>query len=573
MTTLESFHLLRPLWLLALVPTGWLWWRLWRGNHREGCLADFFDRHLLPRLWLTPPGGPARLPLLLLGLGWLLAILALAGPSWQQLPEVSFKTHPARVIVLDLSPAMNAADLPPSRLARARFKIHDILRAHGEGETALIVFAGEPHLVTPLTDDTETIAAMLPALSPSIMPTHGDNAAPALKMAATLLQQAAFPRGDILLLSEGVGDRASALRAAEKIHENGYRVSVLGVGTRAGAPIPDANGGFGKLSRLDEATLQEIAAQGGGRYHRISADTSDIDSLLGDGSTLADQLDRTPSHSLQRWAEHGAWLLLPLLLVAAAGYRRGWLGMALLLLAPPPGEADWLDLWLTPDQQGARLMARQQPEAAAERFHRPDWRAAALAAAGRHEAAARLWQTLESAEARYNQGNALARAGRFHEAIAAYAAALALDPGHADAAANKALLERLLSRRDSHGTNDATSNNREDGKPGDGNAGNALAAAGNKTSEQPRTKGAEASMGAPPPKPKQRGASPAPAPTTRPASPNGTALAGEPAAPRKPPHYNDDIALEQWLRQIPDDPAGLLQRKFMMEHLMRKQRR
>ncbi len=571
MSSLESFHLLRPLWLLALPPAAWLWWRLWRSDYRNGCLAAFCDRHLLPRLWLEQPGRPSRLPLLLLGLGWLLALAALAGPSWQQLPEVSFKTHPARVIVLDLSPAMNAADLPPSRLARARFKIRDILRSHGEGETALIVFAGEPHLVTPLTDDSETIAAMLPALSPSIMPTDGDNAAPALEMAAELLQQAAFPRGDILLLSEGVGDRASTLHAAEKVHESGYRLSVLGVGTDTGAPVPDASGGFGKLSRLDEATLREVAAQGGGRYHRISADTGDIDRLLGAGNALADQLDRTPSHSLQRWVEHGAWLLLPLLVVAAAGYRRGWLGVALLLLAPPPSEAGWLDLWLTPDQQGARLMARQQPEAAAERFRRPDWRAAALAAAGRHEAAARLWQTLEGAEARYNQGNALARAGRFHEAIAAYAAALALDPGHVDAAANKALLERLLRRRDSGGSND----NAEETKEGEsgGGAGRTPTPTGSDASEQPRAGGAEASEGEPPSRPERTGANPAPAATARPASPTGAALAGEPAAPRRPPRYDDDIALEQWLRQIPDDPAGLLQRKFMMEHLMRKQRR
>ena len=571
MSGLESFHLLRPLWLLALPPTAWLWWRLWRGDYRNGCLAAFCDRHLLPRLWLEQPGRPSRLPLLLLGQGWLLALAALAGPSWQRLPEVSFKTHPARVIVLDLSPAMNAADLPPSRLARARFKIRDILRSHGEGETALIVFAGEPHLVTPLTDDVETIAAMLPALSPSIMPTDGDNAAPALEMAAELLQQAAFPRGDILLLSKGVGDRASTLHAAEKVHESGYRLSVLGVGTDTGAPIPKASGGFGKLSRLDAATLREVAAQGGGRYHRISADTSDIDSLLGAGNALADQLDRTPSHSLQRWVEHGAWLLLPLLVVAAAGYRRGWLGLALLLLAPPPGEAGWLDLWLTPDQQGAKLMAQRQPEAAAERFRRSDWRAAALAAAGRHEAAARLWQTLEGAEARYNQGNALARAGRFHEAIAAYAAALALDPGHVDAAANKALLERLLRRRDSGGSND----NAEETKEGEsgGGAGRTPTPTRSNASEQPRAGGAEASEGEPPSRPERTGANPAPAATARPASPTGAALAGEPAAPRRPPRYDDDIALEQWLRQIPDDPAGLLQRKFMMEHLMRKQRR
>jgi len=563
-----TFHFLRPLWLLALVPAAWLLWRLGRRDGPRQRWARLCDAHLLPHLWLERPGRPARLPLAWLGAGWLLAVVALAGPSWQQLPQTGYQARPARVLVLDLSPAMAATDLPPSRLVQARFKLHDLLDASREGETALLVFAAEPHLVTPLTSDVETIAAMLPALSPAIMPATGDQAAPALQMAGALLRQAGFPRGEIILLTEGIGDQASALGAAAQLADTGYRVSVLGIGTPAGAPVPNAEGGFGGISRLDEEALRELARQGGGDYHRISAGHDDIERLLDGYDRFRDAATPHPGRGPRRWVEHGVWLLLPLLVIAAAGYRRGWLGLLLpLMLLPPPSVAGgWLDLWLTPDQQGQRLLRRGDPAAAARRFSDARWRAAARHAAGDYEAAARLWRQLPGAEARYNQGNALARAGRYREAIAAYDAALALTPEHADAAANKALLEKLLReqpprqrRPSTTATNRGGTSSGETRRPSTTGEGRSRRPGGETPStDSPHTTG---EAGA-----RDRASALEDTSAQRP----GAASEGR---HHEPPRYDDDIALEQWLRQIPDDPSALLQRKFLLEHLTRRQRR
>ncbi len=573
---LSQFHFLRPLWLLALIPAGWLLWRLAKTASGQTQWRTLCDDHLLPQLWLEPPGRAPRLPLALLGCGWLLAIIALAGPAWQQLPQISYQTHPARVLLLDLSAAMNATDLTPSRLSRARFKIQDMLQAAGEGETALIAFSGEAHVVTPLTDDTETISAMLPALSTEIMPVRGDAATPALQLAAKLLRQAGYPRGDIVLLTDGIGDQASTLNTAAALADEGYRVSVLGIGTAAGAPTPLSEGGFGPMSRLDESSLREISRQGGGHYHRISASNDDLDTVLPDLSLLDVNASGASSHSLLRWAEHGVWLLLPLLLLAAASYRRGWLGLLLpLLLLPPPGQAaDWRALWLNQDQQAAALLRQGDAQAAAKRFQRPDWRAAALHAGGNYQAAADAWHALTGSEARYNEGNALARLGRYRDAIEAYGAALSLDPGHADAAANKALLEKLLRQPPAASSRGAGGKGKTQDGGGSTQAdnGNNASAPGDQEQSQPDSPTPSVGAQAGEAREATKGHQQSEAASHRDAEPITGGDSGTNNQP-PPPRYDDDIALEQWLRQIPDDPSGLLQRKFLLEHLQRKRAR
>ncbi len=576
-----NLHFLRPFWLLALLPAGWLLWRRWHDIGAGSAWQQVCDAHLLAHLWLQRPGTHQRLPLLLLAAGWLLAIIVLSGPVWQKLPQITFKTQPARVLVLDLSQAMNATDLKPSRLERARFKLLDILRASGEGQTALVVFSGEPHVVTPLTEDTATIEAMLPALQTSIMPTTGDKAAPALEMAATLLQQAGAHKGDILLLTEGIKDGASTLNTVRNLKEQGYRVSVLGIGTPEGAPVPLRDGGFGPMSHLDRKALREIARQGGGHYHNMTASNADIEATLSGYQHIGSGGRETPSRSLERWIEHGIWLLLPLLLLAAAGNRRGWLGilLATFLLPAPRAEAfEWNWLWLNQDQRATRLLQQGQAATAAQQFTRPDWQAAALHSAGDYDAAARAYHNLQGVEARYNEGNALARGGHFRSAIKAYEAALAQQPDHADALANKRLIEQLLRKQEAkkapqqHAGNGASSQggSKESsaGKEREGRADTAQGSDGRK----PRDEGGEN-------RPDSQGQSTNEAHTEAagtgimPDAPENADLLGEKPTPsgHPTPRQEADIALEQWLRQIPDDPSGLLRRKFMLEHLLRKQ--
>ena len=123
---MESLHLIRPLWLLALIPLLFISWRLWHRQRRGGNWQRVIDPMLLPHVLIGNPGKSSQWPVVLFTLAGLLSILALSGPAWKQLPQPVFKQQSALVLVLDLSRSMDSTDIKPSRLTRARHKISDI---------------------------------------------------------------------------------------------------------------------------------------------------------------------------------------------------------------------------------------------------------------------------------------------------------------------------------------------------------------------------------------------------------------------------------------------------------------
>ncbi len=454
-----DLHFLRPLWFLALLPLPWLLWRLARANPGAEAWRGLVDAHLLAHLLVEEGARVRRLPRVLLALGWLLGVTALAGPVWERLPEPLYQAQAQRVILLDLSPDMDAQDLTPSRLARARFEILDLLAAATEGETALLAYGAEPFLVSPLTQDAATIAAQVPDLETALLPVRGPKRTDlALEAAGEMLKRSGSPEGGIILVTADP-ERPDAVRSqVARLRDQGYRTSVLGLGTEKGAPVPRAEGGFQadaqggiRLSRLQSDLLAEIAAAGGGRYVPLAADESDTRALLPEarldvaGRELAAEVRK--DIQADQWREEGPWLLLALLPLAALAFRRGWLSPLVLLVflvPPPPAEAlGWQDLWWRADQQGAQALAAGDPRQAAERFQRPDWRAAAQYESGEYDQTLETLKDQAGAEAAYNRGNALARAGRLEEAIAEYDQVLAEAPDHADAQVNRELLRRL----------------------------------------------------------------------------------------------------------------------------------
>jgi len=454
-----DFHFLRPLWLLLLIPLALLLWRLRRIDGEGNAWRGVVDAHLLPRLLSGEDGRAQRLPLILLAAGWLIAVLALAGPTWQRLPQPLYQAQQYRVIALDLSPSMHAGDLKPSRLAHARYEVLDMLRRAGEGQTALIAYGAEPFVVSPLTTDTATIAAQVPLLDTGLLPVAGARRTDlALLLAGDLLRQADVPDGEVILVTDAVEHPAAALEAARRLHAAGYRVSVLGVGTAKGAPIALPGGGFAKdeqgaivLPRLDAEVLDEVATAGGGRYVTASLDDRDIAALLparaGHMRGGAEKQDA----STEQWREEGPWLLLLLLPLGALAFRRGWVSpLVLLVLVQAPHDAyalGWDGLWLSADQQAQRRLEAGQPADAAALFERPDWRAAAHYQAGDYTQALQVLKEQEGAASAYNRGNTLARLGRLEDAVAAYDGALAADPADADARHNRELVQGLLDRQ------------------------------------------------------------------------------------------------------------------------------
>jgi Ca-activated chloride channel family protein len=397
----------------------------------------------------------SRWPRVLASIACALTALALAGPAWERLPQPLYQNRAARVYALELASSMLAQDVTPSRYERARFKLNDLLAHGGDGQTALIAYAGDAFVVAPLTDDANTVSNLVDALDPSTMPVAGNNAARAIDAGVDLIRQAGMSTGEIVLLADGVGT-SDALAAAQRARAAGMRVSVLGIGTPQGAPVPLAAGGFLKnaggdivLPKLDAGALAALADAGGGRYLTFSADGSDI-AALGTRQVATDDAVKSEEATSARFRDRGPWLLLLLLPLAAFAFRRGWLMAALLAfwLAPHPAYAwSWTDLWRTPDQQAQQALDTGDATTARQLAKSPGLRGSASYRAGEFDAAEQDFAQASGADADYNRGNALAKQGRYQDAIDAYDHALRESPGMDDAAANKRAVEEFLKQQ------------------------------------------------------------------------------------------------------------------------------
>jgi Ca-activated chloride channel family protein len=586
---LNEFHFLRPAWLLAFLPMiGFL---VWFARRRFAMLRwqDIVDPQLMPHVLIGAGYQTRRRITTVLALAGALLVLALAGPAWQRQPQPVYRGQDALVIALDLSRSMDVADITPSRLARARFKINDILARRVEGQSALIVYAAEPYVVAPLTDDTRTIISQLPALTTDLMPAQGSRADRALEKAAELLNQAGASKGEVLLVTDGVeGDQAAT--AVTELRDAGIRVSVLGVGTAAGGPIPGP-GGFVKradgsivIAKFDAASLRQLATAGGGRFRQLAADETDIEQLFAKPGSRVDESEET-GLEVDIWREEGPWLLLPLLPLAALAFRRGVLAAWLLVFMLPMHPADaaeWTDLWSRPDQRASRLFENGDVEGAADLFDDRAWKGAAAYEAGRYEDSLAALDGLEDIDGTYNRGNSLARLGRYDEAIAAYTDVLERDPEHHDARYNRDLLleqqqqQQQASGGDSDQQSDEPQEPPDDDQPQAGqqaqNADPQNSAGDNTSQANADQSDMDGAQNEPAPEQSaddagsdQRAADPA---MPAPAEESDDAPEDTQAAPLADNSITDEDAqaTEQWLRRIPDDPGGLLRRKFLYQY-------
>ncbi len=504
---LEQFHFIRPLWLLALIPLALLAWRAYRPGGGDNPWSRIVDARLLPLLMAGRTDKISRTALWLVAAGWIIAVVALANPTWERKPLPVYQTTAARVVVLDLSRTMNATDLKPSRLARARYKIEDVLASNNEGRTALVVYAGDAFTVSPLTRDANTIRALLKVLEPGIMPADGNRADLGLLKGEELLRQAGASSGQVLLIADGVdSDNAAASeRAAARLKNDGYTVSVLGVGTEAGAPLTDAQGELlrdttGKIvnAHLDTAALQSLARAGGGEYRSITDDGQALNALLSVGQPLHAEVTAQTDATTQGWKEQGPLLAVLLLPLAALAFRRNWLlGVVLLVgIASPPQPAmasTWDDLWRRPDQQAAKALAAGDYAKASELATDADRRGSAEYKRGNYASALDNFAQSKGADADYNRGNALAKLGRYQDAIAAYDKSLKANPSE-DARVNKAAVEALLKQQQSAQQQSAqqqASNSQQDASQKD----KSQSSGGGQNSSSTKTQGASSSDG------------------------------------------------------------------------------
>jgi len=330
----QDCHFLRPMWLLALpVLLAIVVW-LARQRARGEDWSQVIDAELLPALQLdndSSAGGTSARPWPWLALAWTLAVLALAGPSWQQDSAPAYRAPAAWVLVLDLSPSMDATDLPPNRVSRARYALDDILSAARDARVGMVAFSDEAYTVTPLTQDVATVRALIPSLAPEMMPSAGDHLAPALAQAQQLLNASGARDKRMVVVTDGFDDPAAVLHAAAALKAQGITINVVGAGTPGGAPLRSANGSFAQtangqtqLTKLNVDQLQQLASSGGGQYVDI-ANLASLLTGLQSGAERPGEAIAAPGVEVAHWLDAGAYLLPALLLLVAMLARRRWL--------------------------------------------------------------------------------------------------------------------------------------------------------------------------------------------------------------------------------------------------------
>ncbi len=564
MPLIEDIVFLRPWWLLA-IPAGLAGLLLIRPRE-TGKWMRVCDPKLLAHLLVGESNMARRHSRLLIASGWTLACIALAGPAWDTEDVPLYGKSHAVVIAISLSASMNSPDLPPSRLDRARFAAIDLIESNPQIAAGLVVFAGDVFDVAPVSEDAKTVIHLLHALDTGVVPVQGRAASLALKRAGTLLSNSGIGSGDVVIFTDSVDD--AAFEQAAALRQAGYRLSVAAAGTEAGAPIPTAGGGFATdidqniiLAPTNLARLEELADAGGGTFRSLTHEKLNLSVSADHLSPGKPDLRDSNRLSTTQWKDRGVWLLLAVVPLAALIFRRGWLFAACLWILFPMNDSyafDWTGLWKRSDQQASEAYERGSFTEAAAVAPSGIWRGAALYRDGIYGAAAAEFSKNSTAAGHYNQGNALAKAGDLPGAVEQYEAALRINPDFEDAQFNRELvLKAMQSQQGMQGEPQRGDSNQD-------NAGDAAHPADD-PQEQGRT---GETMTAP-----QYSASGSNTEQTRTDEDSGIAEDGEKFDQASAATFTEvEIAdeemaqtMDQWLRQIPDDPGGLLRRKFLYQ--------
>ncbi|MEX0605912.1 MAG: VWA domain-containing protein [Marinobacter sp.] len=588
---MSEFHFLRPFWLLILLAIPLIPVIIRHARQgQNGWLKVMPEALLRPLISQTGTiKKPGQSPLVMLSLALILMAITLSGPAWREAPTPLQQQNDSLVIVLDLSLSMLATDVEPDRLTLAKRKIQDLLKEREGAFTGLVVYAADAHVVTPLTDDNDTVQGLLGVLDPLIMPAAGNRPDLGIALAKSLLEQGAPGAGRILLISDDVqAEHQYAIR--DTLAGSNFNLSTIVVGTPEGGPIPLPKRGFIRdngevvITQADPDALAWVAERTGGKSHRLTFDSRDLHALDLRAVDSDDWQASERDLSVSRWQDDGYWLLwlaMPLFLVC---WRRGALLILVLVVAPmapsPAMAFGWDDLWSRPDQR-AEALIEQDPKQAAEQLDPPDWRGSAQYRAGDYGSAASTFSKSDSPDAAYNRGNALARAGELEAAIASYEQILKTRPAHEDASHNLELVKQLLDQQQQEqqnnqqqsGENSASENSESDQRnPSEESGGQSKpdgeqpTGEGNESDQSQQGGETEAGQGA-----GESEAEDKPSESVEPQSAASSETErnnpkSETSAPAELKPSPLSQGQERWLRRIPDDPGGLLRRKFLQQY-------
>ncbi len=324
---MEHLHFIRPLWFFAL-PLAALWlWLLWCRQRGDGGWGQAVDPHLFDAM-LAGRSATTRWPLTALALAAVLAVLALAGPSWQRSEVSTQRDGGASVFLLDMSLSMDATDLRPDRMTQARLKLLDMLAASQQGAVALIGFAAYPYTLAPLTDDVRTLQLITPTIQTNMAPAQGADIHAALQRGADILEQAFVKHGHLVLISDSE-PTPGAVAFAKSLARRGVRTSAVSVGGDDAVVVPHGLGTLKDRSGQDvvalpaHRSLRELARSGQGEFVALTSGAVPVESVLQHADAAVAPGEDTGVVIL--WRDDGAWLLWALLLPLAVLCRRGLL--------------------------------------------------------------------------------------------------------------------------------------------------------------------------------------------------------------------------------------------------------
>lgn len=417
-----QFHFIRPLWLLAFGPMFFLLWLRWREETKPSW-KDVLPEHLRNALTIGETGWRKQLPLKLLVVIVTIAIIICSGPTWQREASPFGEDKASMLVVLDNSESMLEKDLPPSRLERSKQKIRDLLAARKGGNTGLVVYAGSAHVAMPVTQDSKVFEPFLAAITPEIMPVDGKAAEKALPLVEQ--QLSGEPGSTVLLVSDGVNP--TTIRAYEQFfNEHRYQLLILAAG----------NSQIVSNNPVDLDSLHTLANATGGRLIEVTVDDTDIKAL----NSAVERNMQLNGESSMPWKDMGYGLLFPIAFIMLLWFRKGWLvqwcvvgvvisgafytpdtiAKTVELTAEKPVQVEsisawdktaqwWWDLWLTPDQQGQRLLNQKEYLEAAKHFDDPLRKGTAYYYAREFKLAHSAFLQVDSDLGLYNAASALAR--------------------------------------------------------------------------------------------------------------------------------------------------------------------
>lgn len=457
---LSQVHFAHPLWLWlgVVIPLIWvLFYLFFHFKSPRQQLEKFIDKHLLQFLLVKKPSAATSFwkPLLLWSLAWTCLLLALAGPRWNFREIETFSRDQSLIVLLDLSESMNAVDVKPSRLGRAKQVIEDLINSAEGVKFGLIAFAADPHMLIPLTEDKETVRHLLPSIETNLVFIQGSRLSSALEMASRMFENEIGYNKSIVVISDGDFEDGSAFMTAKKISNKGIVIYTIGVGKAEGAHLQDSKGNLLKkneqlvFSKLDTEKLKEISKMGNGSFFEANYSDAAAESILKELASRADA-QMNISKKIEIWDEHFYLLLFPLLPLLLWWLRKGSLfGLAIMFFFAPELHGEpFSHYFMNAEQHGKQVLEAQDYESASQIFNDPYRRGVACYRAGNYAEAEKMFRSSLREEvassAAYNLGNALAYQQKFKEAIAAYEGLLEKWPNHIQAKENLEVIKKLL---------------------------------------------------------------------------------------------------------------------------------